>query len=134
MEHGPRLSIAIVRPLPTVAGNVAALALTTPPGEKVYLLCLVKSNCQSLSFGSRAIRSRLVAAILSLATRSGLVVTSMAKATEAITATTRKERIVNAMKKIFQLNDFFFCCGGYSFDESFSSAATLSFGDSLSDG
>jgi len=25
----------LVMPLPTVAGNVAALALTTPPGEKV---------------------------------------------------------------------------------------------------
>ena len=35
MLHGPRLSIAMVRPLPMAAGKVAALAFTTDPGEKV---------------------------------------------------------------------------------------------------
>lgn len=35
MLQGPRLSIAMVRPLPITAGKVAALALTTDPGENV---------------------------------------------------------------------------------------------------
>ena len=43
MEHGPKLSMAMVRPLPTVAGKVAEFALTTPPGEKVSGLCQLKS-------------------------------------------------------------------------------------------
>lgn len=33
MAQGPRLSIDIVIPLSTVAGKVAASALTTDPGE-----------------------------------------------------------------------------------------------------
>ena len=35
MLQGPRLIRAMERPLPTTAGKVAALALTTEPGEKV---------------------------------------------------------------------------------------------------
>jgi hypothetical protein len=35
MLHGPRLRTAMVRPSPFVAGNVAALALMTPPGANV---------------------------------------------------------------------------------------------------
>ena len=42
MEHGPKLSMAMVRPLPTVAGKVAEFALTTPPGEKVSRRCQLK--------------------------------------------------------------------------------------------
>ena len=53
-------------------------------------------------------RSRFVFAILSLETRLGLASTSMAMATEAITAQTMNERPRKTMLKIFQLNEWTF--------------------------
>ena len=76
MAHGPRFNVAIVIELPTAAGKVAALALTTEPGWNVE--AGLKSKTQSESEGRRAMRSNEVAAVLSCASRPGFFVTSTA--------------------------------------------------------